>query len=229
MKLFSYDSKLMVWLGILADVMFVNLAFLVCCIPIITIGPARTALYTVATKWTRKETAGLKDFLVAFGQNFLPSLKIWLVLLPLGLFLLADIYCMILNKIPGEILLWIILVPASVLYLLMLSQAFMVQAWFECTFTQGLKNALLLGIAHPLNSIIHLALLVAPLALFLWYPKTFLEVSLVWFLLYFSFEGHFDALLAKKHYERLVKRMEEPEEEETQEEQPEELPEEIEC
>lgn len=211
MKLFSYDSKLMVWLGIFADAVFVNLAFLVCCLPIITIGPARTALYTVATNWARKETSGLKDFFVAFGQNFLSSLKVWLVVLPVGLFLAADFYFMLLNKIPGEVILWIALVPISVLYLLMVSQAFMVQAWFECTFKQGLKNALLIGLAHPLISVIHLALLALPLATFLWFPNMFLELTLIWMLFYFAFEGYFDALLAKKQYDKLIKRMEEAE------------------
>ena len=46
---FSYDSKLMTILNNLADLIFVNLLFIICCIPIVTIGAARAALHKVAS------------------------------------------------------------------------------------------------------------------------------------------------------------------------------------
>lgn len=44
-------------LGVVWDLIVLNLLFLVCCIPVVTIGPAITALHYVTTKWRVKKTA----------------------------------------------------------------------------------------------------------------------------------------------------------------------------
>lgn len=47
---FNPDSPLMRALGVVWDLIVLNLLFLVCCIPVVTIGPAITALHYVTTK-----------------------------------------------------------------------------------------------------------------------------------------------------------------------------------
>ena len=44
MKLFNLDSPVMVFLTKVANLMILNLLTIICCIPIITVGPAVTAL-----------------------------------------------------------------------------------------------------------------------------------------------------------------------------------------
>ena len=53
MKLFSPDSKFMRAMSMLGDLLLLNLIFLICCVPIVTIGAASTALYTVAFRMAR--------------------------------------------------------------------------------------------------------------------------------------------------------------------------------
>lgn len=53
---FNPDSPMMRALGVVWDLIVLNLLFLVCCIPVVTIGPAITALHYVTTKM-----AGEKD------------------------------------------------------------------------------------------------------------------------------------------------------------------------
>ena len=48
MDIFKYDSPLMSFLNTVFDLMFLNILCFVCCIPIITIGPALAAKYDVA-------------------------------------------------------------------------------------------------------------------------------------------------------------------------------------
>ena len=48
MSFFSLDSKFMQALSRIADLILLNLVFLVTCIPIFTIGAASAALYSVA-------------------------------------------------------------------------------------------------------------------------------------------------------------------------------------
>ncbi len=47
---FNPDSPMMRALGVVWDLIVLNLLFLVCCIPVVTIGPAITALHYVTTK-----------------------------------------------------------------------------------------------------------------------------------------------------------------------------------
>ena len=55
MKLFNLDSPLMQALNKMADLMWLNILTMICCIPIITIGPAMTALHYMALKMARNE------------------------------------------------------------------------------------------------------------------------------------------------------------------------------
>ena len=45
-KIFGYDSKFMRMLGKFSDMLFLNFLFIICCIPIVTIGAAQSALYS---------------------------------------------------------------------------------------------------------------------------------------------------------------------------------------
>ena len=53
--LFSYDSKPMQLLGFLGDLILLNILYLVCCIPLFTIGAAQAGLFTACKVLLDKE------------------------------------------------------------------------------------------------------------------------------------------------------------------------------
>ena len=59
-------------LGVVWDLIVLNLLFLVCCIPVVTIGPAITALHYVTTKMAGEKdgTPGGGNFFKSFRANF---------------------------------------------------------------------------------------------------------------------------------------------------------------
>ncbi|MCR5543378.1 MAG: YesL family protein, partial [Eubacterium sp.] len=65
----------------LGDLFFLNIYFFITCIPIVTIGAAFTALYTVTNKMVNnKEKASVKeDYFKAFKDNFKQSTIIWII------------------------------------------------------------------------------------------------------------------------------------------------------
>ena len=82
MNIFRYDSPLMVFISTVTDIVILNVLCLICCIPIVTIGPALTAKYTVAMRIVRKEHPAIfKPFFEAFVENLKQSLIIWGILL----------------------------------------------------------------------------------------------------------------------------------------------------
>lgn len=205
-NIFSYNSKLMRALAALADVFTVNILFIVCCIPVITFGAARAALHTVCTQWIKNEDAGARDFLRAFKTNFFAATALWLTMLPIGLLLVLAFYNLWNSTLDNKNTLMIIEAVPAIVYLFSLSRIFEIVSWFECRYVQYLRNSILISIAHPISTVLHIVLLVLPLAAFFLRPDIFTMIGLGWVLAYFSIEGLIDAFLSKKTYNRLIKK-----------------------
>ena len=70
---------------------YLNILWLVCSLPIVTIGASTTALFYVTLKMAEDRDDGLtRMFFKAFRENFKPATKLWLILLAVGSLLAAD-------------------------------------------------------------------------------------------------------------------------------------------
>jgi uncharacterized membrane protein YesL len=91
-KLFNAESPFWKFMGSLFDLLLINLIWLLCCIPIITIGPATTALFYALMN--RTEDTGdyvTHDFFYAFKHNLKQGILLGLPLTLIGGFLIIDI------------------------------------------------------------------------------------------------------------------------------------------
>ncbi len=69
----------------LKELFCLNLLWLICSVPIITIGASTTAMYYVAMKSHRGEEVNLtKDFFKSFKQNFGEATVIWVIIAAVG-------------------------------------------------------------------------------------------------------------------------------------------------
>ena len=92
MNLLNEDNVVHIFLSRIGDLVVANLLFIVCCIPIVTIGPALTALYHCTLRMVKgNDSSTAKTFFRAFKQNFLQSLIVWLGLLLLGVILFLNL------------------------------------------------------------------------------------------------------------------------------------------
>lgn len=72
----------MAFMNTLVDLMILNLLCIICCIPIVTIGPALSAKYAVAMRIVRHEEPTIvKPFFKAFKENFKQSLIAWIIMM----------------------------------------------------------------------------------------------------------------------------------------------------
>ncbi|MDF2537667.1 MAG: putative rane protein [Herbinix sp.] len=70
-NLFNMDNGIFAFLGKVFDILLLSIIWLICCIPIITIGPANTALYYATVKVIRRERGYLfQEFMKSFRLNF---------------------------------------------------------------------------------------------------------------------------------------------------------------
>ena len=82
---FSLDSKFMQAMSRVADLIILNVIYLVTCLPVVTIGAASTALYTVCFRLgTDREGSLVKGYFRAFRDEFRQATLIWLFLLLFG-------------------------------------------------------------------------------------------------------------------------------------------------
>ena len=90
MNLFGIDGKIYKFLDKFWNMVWIGILWIICSIPIITIGAASTAAYYAMVRSVRKnEDNSTRDFFKSFKQNFKQATLIWLmmvVVLGLGIF-----------------------------------------------------------------------------------------------------------------------------------------------
>lgn len=185
-SILSPDSKFIAVLTRLADLIILNAVFLVTCIPVITAGPALTALYYVAfSLGTEKEKKTVRAYFRAFKANFGPALKLWLIFLIPGAALTVDIL-LFLSLPSGAVWIFVVLCLLAAFELLIFGYAFPLAGIFENDIRTTLKNAVLLSIVKLPVSILIAAINAFPLFVFLYDPTTFYASLYIWVGIYFS-------------------------------------------
>ena len=82
MKKTNIDSSFYRTMGRIGDLLFANLLWLVCCLPVITAGASTLGLFTVVNKMAAKEDYTVRtDFFKAFQTGFQAGDSLWLMVL----------------------------------------------------------------------------------------------------------------------------------------------------
>ena len=197
-KFFSLDSPFMRAMSRIADLMILNLLFLLTSIPIVTIGAGLAALYTVCFRLgTDDEGSTSKDYFRAFKENFKQATVLWLILLLImGTAFLNAAFFYTLGGLFH--LIWIIAAALLVLALFIFSYAFPLMSQFESPSMQIFKNSLILSVAYLPRSILMAALNALPVVLALTQLYVFFHVGFIWFMLYFASVAYLNSRLLKK-------------------------------
>ena len=153
-------------LGRLWDLFILNLLFLLCSIPIVTVGASLTAMHRVLLQMVRDEDLHVpRRFFQTFRQEFKQATLLWLPMLVIGAVLFADL-TMILPGLEGtpRTLLFLASLFFEIFWLLLMIYLWPLQARYENPLRQTVKNALLIGIwKFPQTILCALIYLVLPL------------------------------------------------------------------
>lgn len=89
---FDIDNPFFAFMGGLADIVIVNLLFLVCSIPVITIGASMSAMYqTMQQMREGRMASAFRSFTAAFRSSLKKSIPAWMLQLITGLVLFFDL------------------------------------------------------------------------------------------------------------------------------------------
>lgn len=192
--LFDSDSWFMQLVNRFSSLVVLNLLFLCTCIPIFTIGAALTALYDVVFRMdTEREGKSVSTYFRSFSANFRQSTPIWLLFL---LFIAAGCgNAIIFSNIGGMAgqILFVLSVVILINVLLILGYVFPLLSQFDNTSGNTLKNALLLSTANLPRSLIIAAINCFPWALMIMNLYAFIQLSFLWFALYFAAAAYFNS------------------------------------
>ncbi len=146
-SIFNLDSPVMQALGKMADLMWLNVLTMICCIPIITIGPSLTAMHYMALKIVRNEECYItKGFFKSFKENFLQGMVIGMIMLFVLLILIGDFVLLRNPDLGFSKFLQILITIIAVLYIFTVLYVFPVLAKFANTTWRTVKNAFLMSI-----------------------------------------------------------------------------------
>ena len=156
MGFLSYDSKFGQIFVKFFNSCYLNLLWLICSIPIFTVGAATTALYYVTLKTARGEDTNVtKMFFRSFRQNFRQSTVLWLILLAMGLLLAGDGYILThlrASSVGPMAVIWTLMlalvIVAGIAYTIVLFYIFPLVASVSNTNLAMLRNSFLIGVRY---------------------------------------------------------------------------------
>lgn len=161
--LFDYDSKLFQLLLRISDLVILSLLWLLCSLPVVTIGASTTALYYTEMKLVRQRGDGCASmFFRAFRENFKASLPATAALL-FAAYAMAVDYSILAPRFQGSAVFHGLCIVLLLLYAALASLAFPVLAKFRCNLRQLFHNVLLVLLRHPLVAVSVTALNLIPL------------------------------------------------------------------
>ena len=203
MKLFDLNNPVMRGLEKVADLIVLNFFFLLCCIPIVTIGPAFAAMYSVTLKLVRNEESSIvKAFFHSFRANFKQGIAIHMLYIAMAILIFIDVrfglYAVASIGASGYVLLGIAgflgtMAIATLIYI------YPILAQFENTVFSLLKSAWLLAFRHLPTTLLLATFNAVPFVLI-----SFLNEEVIAFLYLMLILGFSSMALGCSHYLRKV-------------------------
>ena len=191
-NLFNLENPLMRFLARVFDMIVANALFLVCCVPVITAGPAIAALNKVTQGIVLDQEFGtIRLFFKAFRENFRQAAASFLVLLVIfaGLAcnaLLVMIYLTgtLATVLNGVLLVLAVLVLAVAVYL------FPLLTRYDNTLREHVKNAMILAVAKMPRTVVMVLVTSLPVLVPYFSIPTFFQTLPFFFIIGFAFMSY---------------------------------------
>ena len=210
--IFNLDSPLISFLSRLADLMILNVLTLICCIPIITIGASFTSMYYVLLRLHNDEINSVtKDFFHAFKINFKQATIMWAIYLLEIFVLVEDYYLMFVVGVQILMRMRYVVYIFTALFLIGFTWSFVLLSRYNNSIGRTILNSYFIAFAHFIRTILMVLLMLAALALILFFPAAALVMTLIGI----SMTGYLQTLLFSKVFKKLEQSQTENEEPKT--------------
>lgn len=165
---FNINSSFFKFWNKFIDLFFLNIVMLVCCIPVVTIGPAVTAAYAVLLKMVDDQEGYIfKDYFRYFKSNFKKGTV-------LGLIFIAAVYALyiewqVVTKMNDVNFIFIVIaIISSAIVVAALLYVFPLTARYENTVINTIKNSFHISVYFFGKTMFILVIVALEIALFMW-------------------------------------------------------------
>jgi len=189
----------------MADLIIVNLIFVVCCIPVFTVGAALTGLSYVMLKIKDEEEGYvIKSYFKSFKQNFRQATVIWLLMLAFAFVLYIDFRMLSLIGGLFHNVMWVLLFFAVFIWAILLIYVFPLLSRFDNTVRQTMTNALLIALANAPQTLLLLLVLGAAVVITFFNYTTIIYSFMFWFLIGFALIAWINAFFLSRIFRKLM-------------------------
>jgi uncharacterized membrane protein YesL len=191
MHFFNEDNPLVIILNTIGSLVILNLLFLACCVPVITIGDAFSALYFALIHRRRDSSSSYyRDFFRAMRMNFKQSTLTWLLCLALILILYADYrFFAPGGQSPNTVLFYFFIVLGGLIFFTA-EYVFPVIACFDNKLTVLWSNSFTFAAKNPGWTLLLALLFIAPPAFSILDRPLWPLYAAVWFFIGFSLTAY---------------------------------------
>lgn len=184
MRLNITDNIIVRALSKICDMVCLNILWLICSIPIITIGASTAALYTVMLKMVKNEEGYIfRGFFKAFKSNFKQSTIMWIVILLLGIVCWIDYRVAGVMPGMGGRIMRIIFLLLGFILLSVTIYIFPLTARYENTIRNTVRNALILTVGKLPYTLLMVVVTVGSVIISLWNSMTLMFAIPLWFII----------------------------------------------
>lgn len=195
---FAPDSKFMIFCTRLVELTRINLLWLLCCLPLVTVGAATTAMISCIYAFRAGEPCGSKVFFTAFRKCFGRATVLWLLIAFFAAMLALDYSIIAYLTFPGRMAV-IVLIFFLLFALVLVSELiFPLLSQFPGRIREMVVNAVLLSLANLPKMLLVTAMNLLPVLLLLILPQVFLLLGFVWLICGFSLMAWYDITVIEK-------------------------------
>jgi len=176
----SKNGPVMFTIGKLVDAFMLTLLWIVFSLPIITMGAASTALSAVTLRMAAgEELLVTRTFIQTFKNEFSSSLKVWLILLLMGIVLVGDYWFLLQLQGPLVTAFLGMTLVLTLGYLFVLIYIFPLIAKFNNTPGKYILSALMMSLRHlPITIAITLIFIAVCIGVSYFLPLMLISVGL---------------------------------------------------
>lgn len=210
-KLFSYNSPVIKWINHMGKIAILNMLWLLCCIPIVTIGASTAAMYRIAMDLAQKrdDVSVFGDFFRAFRSNFKHGTLVWLILLLPTALVMLNLLMLITGGLGYTMSTYIVcLIPVPPL-LFIYAYVFAYVATFEDKPMRTIINSAILSISNFLKTLLMVVLNLLPFIVYVFATEIFVRFLFVWLLFAFALIAYLNSKLILKVFAPYMKKDEE--------------------
>ncbi|MCR5147423.1 MAG: YesL family protein [Eubacterium sp.] len=152
--IFSPDNPVWRFFILVGKIWWLNILWLVCSLPIVTIGASTTALIYSCMKLRADEGYTTNNFFKSFKENFRQSTVLWLIYLVVGAVIGFGLIFWNHSTIPVAKIAWAVMLALAILYSISLMYVFAIQSKFVNTIKDTIIYSVLMAFANLKNTIL---------------------------------------------------------------------------